>query len=191
MRARLCASRSYAARSPTLRRCRRRRFGARPSRAEPTSRCPTSRATHSVIGCERALEYIAAGDIFQVQVSRRFALPLQAHPFDVYVALRAINPSPYMIYIATPECTLVGASPEMLVQVLGTDHPVPPDRRHATSRQDAGGRRAHGGGACAAVRRRRRSTSCSSTSGETISGACARPDRCVSRSTWRSSATRM
>jgi anthranilate synthase component 1 len=67
----------------------------------------------------QALDYIVAGDIFQVQVSRRFALPLLADPFDVYVALRAINPSPYMIYIATPDCTLVGASPEMLVQVTG------------------------------------------------------------------------
>ena len=88
---------------------------------------------------ERALEYIAAGDIFQVQVSRRFALPLQAHPFDVYVALRAINPSPYMIYIATPECTLVGASPEMLVQVLGTTiryHPIAGTRRRGRTPED-------------------------------------------------------
>ena len=88
----------------------------------------------------RALEYIDAGDIFQVQVSRRFALPLQAHPFDVYVALRAINPSPYMIYIATPECTLVGASPEMLVQVPGATRPISPDRGDAPARTDRRGR---------------------------------------------------
>jgi anthranilate synthase component 1 len=88
---------------------------------------------------ERALEYIAAGDIFQVQVSRRFALPLQAHPFDVYIALRAINPSPYMIYIATPECTLVGASPEMFVQVLGDTiryHPIAGTRRRGRTPED-------------------------------------------------------
>jgi anthranilate synthase component I len=87
----------------------------------------------------RALEYIAAGDIFQVQVSRRFALPLEAHPFDVYVALRSINPSPYMIYIATPECTLVGASPEMLVQVTGRDvryHPIAGTRRRGRTPED-------------------------------------------------------
>ena len=91
---------------------------------------------HDRVG--RALEYIVAGDIFQVQVSRRFALPLQAHPFDVYVALRAINPSPYMIYVATPECTLVGASPEMLVQVTGRSVALSPDRRHPAARTHAG-----------------------------------------------------
>jgi anthranilate synthase component I len=87
----------------------------------------------------RALDYIVAGDIFQVQVSRRFAIPLDAHPFDVYVALRAINPSPYMIYIATPECTLVGASPEMLVQVVGRSvryHPIAGTRRRGRTPED-------------------------------------------------------
>jgi len=87
----------------------------------------------------RALDYIAAGDMFQVQVSRRFALPLQAHPFDVYVALRGINPSPYMMYIATPECTLVGASPEMLVQVLDDTiryHPIAGTRRRGRTPED-------------------------------------------------------
>jgi anthranilate synthase component 1 len=87
----------------------------------------------------RALDYIVAGDIFQVQVSRRFALPLHADPFDVYVALRAINPSPYMIYIATPECTLVGASPEMLVQVTGSSvryHPIAGTRRRGRTPED-------------------------------------------------------
>ena len=87
----------------------------------------------------RALDFIVAGDIFQVQVSRRFALPLQADPFDVYVALRAINPSPYMIYIATPDCTLVGASPEMLVQVTGQSvryHPIAGTRRRGRTPED-------------------------------------------------------
>jgi anthranilate synthase component 1 len=87
----------------------------------------------------QALEYIVAGDIFQVQISRRFALPLLADPFDVYVALRAINPSPYMIYIATPDCTLVGASPEMLVQVTGKRvryHPIAGTRRRGRTPED-------------------------------------------------------
>jgi anthranilate synthase component 1 len=86
-----------------------------------------------------ALDYIIAGDIFQVQLSRRFALPLQADPFDVYVALRAINPSPYMIYISTPGCTLVGASPEMLVQVTGSSvryHPIAGTRRRGRTPED-------------------------------------------------------
>jgi anthranilate synthase component 1 len=87
----------------------------------------------------QALEYIVAGDIFQVQISRRFAVPLLADPFDVYVALRAINPSPYMIYIATPDCTLVGASPEMLVQVTGDGvryHPIAGTRRRGRTLED-------------------------------------------------------
>jgi len=66
---------------------------------------------------ERAKDYIAAGDIIQVVLSRRF---LQArrglHPFLVYRALRAINPSPFMFYIELPDKTLVGASPELLVR---------------------------------------------------------------------------
>jgi anthranilate synthase component 1 len=74
-----------------------------------------------------------------VSRSRRFAVPLQANPFDVYVALRAINPSPYMIYIATPDCTLVGASPEMLVQVTGERvryHPIAGTRRRGRTPED-------------------------------------------------------
>ncbi len=75
---------------------------------------------------ERAKEYIAAGDIIQVVLSRRF---LQArrglHPFLVYRALRAINPSPFMFYIELPDKTLVGASPELLVRQTpaSADHP--------------------------------------------------------------------
>lgn len=75
----------------------------------------------------RAREYIAAGDIIQVVLSRRF---LQArrglHPFLVYRALRAINPSPFMFYIELPDKTLVGASPELLVRrtPAHTDHPA-------------------------------------------------------------------
>ncbi len=65
----------------------------------------------------RSLEYIAAGDIFQVQVSRRFSLDLDAPPVALYAALRAANPSPYLFYLRTDECSLVGTSPEMLVRV--------------------------------------------------------------------------
>ncbi|NTW97678.1 MAG: anthranilate synthase component I [Oscillochloris sp.] len=64
-----------------------------------------------------AKEYVMAGDIFQVQVSQRFSKPTQADSFTIYRALRTINPSPYMFYIRTGEGDLVGASPEMLVQV--------------------------------------------------------------------------
>jgi len=67
-----------------------------------------------------AKEYIAAGDIFQVILSQRFrATPIAADPFDLYRALRTINPSPYMFYLDFPVVKLVGASPEMLVRVEG------------------------------------------------------------------------
>lgn len=66
---------------------------------------------------EVAKEYIRAGDIFQVVLSKRYDFELDAEPFDVYRVLRQINPSPYMYFIRRPELTLVGCSPEPLVQV--------------------------------------------------------------------------
>ena len=64
-----------------------------------------------------AKEYIRAGDIFQVVLSKRLAFNLEAEPIDVYRVLRQLNPSPYMYFIRRPEVTLVGCSPEPLVQV--------------------------------------------------------------------------
>ncbi|MGQ0504322.1 MAG: anthranilate synthase component I [Myxococcaceae bacterium] len=63
----------------------------------------------------RAKEYVTAGDTFQVQIAQRLSKPLHAHPFDVYRALRSINPSPYMFYLDFGDAKLVGASPEVLV----------------------------------------------------------------------------
>jgi anthranilate synthase component 1 len=68
---------------------------------------------------ERAKEYIAAGDIFQVVLSQRFSVGLSAHPFQIYRALRVVNPSPYMFYLSMGECAIIGASPEMLVRATG------------------------------------------------------------------------
>ncbi len=67
---------------------------------------------------EVAREHIFAGDVFQVVLSQRFDLELDADPFDVYRVLRQVNPSPYMYFLRTPDVTLVGSSPEPLVQVL-------------------------------------------------------------------------
>jgi anthranilate synthase component 1 len=66
-----------------------------------------------------AREYIAAGDIFQVVLSQRFERPISAPPFDIYRALRAVNPSPYMYYLHYPgqDFTIVGSSPEVMVRV--------------------------------------------------------------------------
>ncbi len=89
----------------------------------------------------RSREYILAGDIFQVQVGRRFALPLRAGAFDVYRALRSLNPSPYMFFLDTPVAAVVGASPEMLVRVTGRHvdyHPIAGTRRRgSTPERDA------------------------------------------------------
>ncbi len=63
----------------------------------------------------RAKEYISAGDIIQVVLSRRIQADVTAPPFQIYRALRSINPSPYMFFLQFEECQLIGASPEILV----------------------------------------------------------------------------
>ena len=65
----------------------------------------------------RLKRHIAAGDIFQGVLSERFEIPLRAPPFEVYRALRRVNPSPYMFFIDDGAQTALGASPEMLVRV--------------------------------------------------------------------------
>ena len=65
----------------------------------------------------RALEFIRAGDVFQVVLGQRFERSSPADPFDVYRALRAVNPSPYMVYMQTPGCILIASSPEILCRV--------------------------------------------------------------------------
>src|SRR5688572_23233186 len=65
----------------------------------------------------RCVEYIRAGDIFQVVLSQRLQLEITADPFEIYRTLRVVNPSPYMFFLRTPEVTLVGASPEIMVRV--------------------------------------------------------------------------
>jgi anthranilate synthase component 1 len=67
----------------------------------------------------RAKEYIAAGDIFQVVLSQRFDMGLTAHPFELYRALRVVNPSAYMFYLNAGDTAIIGASPEMLVRATG------------------------------------------------------------------------
>ena len=65
----------------------------------------------------RAKEYIAAGDIIQVVPSQRFSCPVSVDSFDIYRALRMVNPSPYMYYLKFDNFDIVGASPEMMVRV--------------------------------------------------------------------------
>ena len=68
---------------------------------------------------ERAREYIHAGDVFQVVPSQRFSASMNLDPFSVYRALRTVNPSPYMYFLEADGVTLVGSSPEPMVQLLG------------------------------------------------------------------------
>ena len=66
---------------------------------------------------ERCKEYVYAGDIIQTVPSQRFSRETSAHPFDIYRALRTINPSPYMYFLHLDDFHIVGASPELLVRV--------------------------------------------------------------------------
>ena len=73
------------------------------------------RAFESIV--EKAKEYIKAGDIIQTVLSQRFETNLTVKPFDLYRALRVINPSPYMYYVKMGESFIVGSSPEVLVRL--------------------------------------------------------------------------
>jgi anthranilate synthase component I len=76
---------------------------------------------------ERAKEYVVAGDIVQAVLSQRLARPTPAPAFEIYRALRQINPSPYMFYLELGDFQIAGASPEMLVRVengLVEIHPI-------------------------------------------------------------------
>src|SRR5439155_787107 len=64
-------------------------------------------------------EYIAAGDAYQIVLSRRLDCRLTGDPFTVYRALRTINPSPYLFFLRLGKVTIVGSSPEVLVRVEG------------------------------------------------------------------------
>jgi anthranilate synthase component 1 len=89
----------------------------------------------------KAKEYIAAGDIIQVVLSRRMAVEVSASPFQIYRALRSVNPSPYMFFLQFEECQLIGASPEILVTERAGDVVTRPlagtVRRGRTPEEDA------------------------------------------------------
>ncbi len=95
-------------------------------RETPRSPLPsnTTRDQHRAM-VERAKEYIRAGDIFQVVLGQRFERTSTADPFDVYRALRAVNPSPYMVYMQGEGCILVASSPEILCRVRAIPHRSP------------------------------------------------------------------
>jgi len=85
---------------------------------------------------ERTKEYIAAGDAFQVVLSQRFERTTTADPFDIYRALRVVNPSPYMIYLQARGAIMVASSPEILCRVrrgIVTSRPLAGTRRRGAT----------------------------------------------------------
>ena len=97
-----------------------------------TSNMPDGGYASAVKRCQ---DYIGAGDAFQIVPSQRFERTTRADPFDVYRALRVVNPSPYMFYLQTRGAVLVGSSPEILVNVTGrsvTSRPLAGTRRRGT-----------------------------------------------------------
>jgi len=87
-------------------------------------------------GVERIREYIYAGDAFQVVLSQRFSTPVDVSPFSIYRGVRAVNPSPYLYYIAFDDFALCGSSPEPLITVQGDrveTRPIAGTRRRGAS----------------------------------------------------------
>ncbi|WP_432799893.1 anthranilate synthase component I [Poriferisphaera sp. WC338] len=88
---------------------------------------------------EKAKEYIKAGDAFQIVPSQRFEIGTQADPFDIYRALRVVNPSPYMFYLQIEGAMLVGSSPEILCHVKDgevTNRPLAGTRKRGSTHDE-------------------------------------------------------
>ena len=112
-----------------------------PNRGEPLPEVTRTVASQDYRrAVEVAKEHILAGDIFQVVLSQRFDIdPLDADPFDVYRVLRQVNPSPYMYFLRHPEVTVVGSSPEPMVQLLGgrvISRPIAGTRRRGETEEE-------------------------------------------------------
>lgn len=93
-----------------------RRTSAKPLRVQSNFTKPEFLAA-----VRKAKEYIRAGDVFQVVPSQRFSAAITADPFEIYRALRVVNPSPYLYFLRLDDVAVVGSSPEMLVKVQGRD----------------------------------------------------------------------
>jgi len=108
-----------------------------PERTTPAAECSrtvSSEAYMDAVGA--AKEHIVAGDVFQVVLSQRFDLDLGADPFEVYRALRLLNPSPYLYFLRFPQVTVVGSSPEPMVRLrdgVVTSRPIAGSRPRGTT----------------------------------------------------------
>ena len=88
---------------------------------------------------EKGKEYISAGDAIQIVLSQRLQVPLETEPFNVYRALRSLNPSPYMYYLAYDDVKLIGSSPEILVTEnngVVTNRPIAGSRPRGKSEEE-------------------------------------------------------
>src|SRR4030042_6827411 len=85
----------------------------------PSPLCSNISREDFMKGVEKAKEYIKAGDVIQVVLSQRFSAEIHCQPFDIYRALRSINPSPYLFYLKMDDFVLLGASPEVMVRLEG------------------------------------------------------------------------
>ena len=86
----------------------------------------------------RCVEYIRAGDIFQVVISQRLQIDIRSDPFEIYRTLRVVNPSPFMFFLRTRDTTLVGSSPEIMCRVIDgkvTVRPLAGTRRRGQTRR--------------------------------------------------------
>jgi anthranilate synthase component 1 len=101
-----------------------------PPRADPGFESNMPRETFEAM-VSRIIEYIYAGDAYQVVPSQRWSAPTTVEPFSIYRGLRAVNPSPYMYFLDFEDFQIVGASPEPLLTVSG---------RHVSTRPIAGTR---------------------------------------------------
>ena len=112
------------------------RRGTVPGPSEPASNL-SREAFFGMV--DKAREYIAAGDIFQVVLSQRFSLPFELPPFALYRALRRINPSPFMYFLNFDGFAIVGSSPEILVRLRDgtvTVRPIAGTRRRGANRAE-------------------------------------------------------
>jgi para-aminobenzoate synthetase component I len=92
-----------------------------PFRTKDVSQSVSMTKEEFVEAVKKVQQYIAQGDVFQVNLSVRQSKPLLVHPFHIYEQLRIINPSPYMAYLHFPEFQIVSGSPELLVKKQGSD----------------------------------------------------------------------
>jgi anthranilate synthase component 1 len=114
---------------------RRARRAARPAVLSPR----VSKAAY-LAAVERAKEYVRAGDCQQIVLSQRFDAEVSVPPFEIYRALRRVNPSPYLFYLQDGERALVGSSPETLIKLEEGEVTLRPiagtRRRGATPAED-------------------------------------------------------